>query len=160
MPLEPASAPHGHPSMPLEPAGARIDRSSLLGGRSNPLGFVDVLRLARLRLNARIGRLIRARLRCDDRLRRSQNYPSATPTKIRRCFALVGNFDGNSIGIISLKALGNHFASFWFNHFSILSLEKPKPNISMISGFLNPSLFIASNIPKYFKCLRIMATFL
>ena len=75
------------------------------------------------------------------------NYPSATPTKIRRfvCMFCLG-----FIEIISLKAPGNYSASFWSNKLSILSLERPKPNTSMISDFLDPieTLFYGFNYTK------------
>ena len=58
------------------------------------------------------------------------NSRSATATKTRRfCCNLYGNF----IEIIGLKVPGNYSAAFWSNNFSILLLERPKPNISMIS---------------------------
>ena len=54
--------------------------------------------------------------------------------------------------IIGSKAPGNYFASFWSDNFPILLCERPKPNISMISGFLDPQdpLFMDLNIPNSF----------
>ena len=49
---------------------------------------------------------------------------------------LFGICYGNFIEIKRLKALGNYSGPIWSNSFSILLLEKPKPNMSMISGFL------------------------
>ena len=53
-------------------------------------------------------------------------------------------------------------ASFWFNTISILLCEGPKPNISMISGFLRPGepLFMDLNILKYFRNIRTILVFL
>ena len=42
------------------------------------------------------------------------------------------------VEIISLKAPGNYSASFRSNKTLVLLCEGPKPNISMISGFLDP----------------------
>ena len=44
-------------------------------------------------------------------------------------------FYGQFIELISLKAPGNYCASIWTNQFLILLLEKPKPDIFMVSGF-------------------------
>ena len=52
-------------------------------------------------------------------------------------FVIFGIFFGNYVQIIGLKG-GNYSASFWSTRISVLSCEGPKPNISMISGFLNP----------------------
>ena len=40
--------------------------------------------------------------------------------------------------IIGLKVPGNYSDKFWFNRKSILLCEGPKPQNSMISGFLDP----------------------
>ena len=50
---------------------------------------------------------------------------------------ILGKFQGFFLEVIVLKAPGNHSASCW-SIFSILLWERPKPNISMISGFLDP----------------------
>ena len=49
----------------------------------------------------------------------------------------------------------NYSDQFWSNMFSI-SLERPKPNISMISGFLDPCepLRMDLNIPKHFQTYK------
>ena len=63
------------------------------------------------------------------------------------------NFNGKYVQIIGLKAPGNYSASSWLNKILVLLSEGPKPNISMISGFLTPRepLFIDLKIPKDFK---------
>ena len=39
---------------------------------------------------------------------------------------------------MGLKALGNYSDQFWSNKISVLLCEGPKPQNSMISGFLDP----------------------
>ena len=58
--------------------------------------------------------------------------------KIINAFVLrsLGSSYGRFMEIIGFKAPGNYSASIRSNRFSILSLEKPKPTIFMISGFL------------------------
>ena len=52
-------------------------------------------------------------------------------------YRCLGHFHGKFMEIIRLiKAPGNYSASIRSNKFSILSLEGPKPNKFMISGFL------------------------
>ena len=51
---------------------------------------------------------------------------------------LLRNLYDNLIEKIGLKAPGSYSGSFWSNKFSTLLLERPKPNIFMISGFLTP----------------------
>ena len=77
------------------------------------------------------------------------NYPSATPTKLRR---LLLRFYGKFMERIGLKAPGNYSASFWFNNFSILLLETQKSQNVMISGFLGPVRPFIYGF-KYFKIL-------
>ena len=64
---------------------------------------------------------------------------------------MLGHVYGKYDSIISLKALGNYSYQFWSNEMLVLLLERPKPNISMISGFLSPGgpLFMDLNVPKY-----------
>ena len=52
------------------------------------------------------------------------------------------------LSITSLKAPGNHSDRFWPNNFSILLLERPKTQNSMIPGCLSPwePLFMDLNI--------------
>ena len=59
-------------------------------------------------------------------------------------------FYAKYVEIIGLKAPGNYSASFWSNEISVILCEGPKPNISMISGFLEPwsPVFMAFIIPK------------
>ena len=54
------------------------------------------------------------------------------------CWHCVGHCYGKSYRIRGLKAPGNYSGPFWSNRLPILLLERPKPNISMISGFLDP----------------------
>ncbi len=51
---------------------------------------------------------------------------------------------------MGLKAPGDYSDQFWSNKMSVLLCEVPKPNIFMISGFLNPwsPLFMEVNIQK------------
>ena len=53
--------------------------------------------------------------------------------------------------MIGLKAPGDYSDQFWSNKFTILSLEKPEPNIFMISGFSGPlaTRIYGFNMPKY-----------
>ena len=55
-----------------------------------------------------------------------------------------------------MKAPGNYLDQIWSNKISVLLCEEPKPNISMISGFLRPGepLFIEFIIPNYFNIIR------
>ena len=55
--------------------------------------------------------------------------------------------------MISLKTPGVYLDQFWSDKISVLLCEGPKPNISMISGFLSPGEPLSTdlNIPKYFK---------
>ena len=53
--------------------------------------------------------------------------------------------------MIGLKAPGNCSASFCSNKILVLLCEGPKPQNSMISGFVSPPLFIDFNIPNYFN---------
>ena len=72
------------------------------------------------------------------------------------------NFHGTYVQMKSLKAPENYSASFWSHTISVLLCEGPKPNISMISGFLSRGepLYMDLNIPKYFKTYkRNMGTF-
>ena len=64
----------------------------------------------------------------------------------------MGYFYGNYVQILGLEALGNYSDQFGLIKLALLC-EGPKPNISMISGFVDPwdSLFLDLNIPKYFK---------
>ena len=66
------------------------------------------------------------------------------------CWHLLGYLNVTYVEIIGLEAPGNYLDRFWCNQISVLLLEKPKPDISMISGSLDPSdpLFMDSNIPK------------
>ena len=52
---------------------------------------------------------------------------------------------------MGLKAPGKYLDQFWSNKLLVLLLEKLKPNISMISGFLEPwePLFVDLDILKY-----------
>ena len=65
----------------------------------------------------------------------------------------LGNFYGTNYQIISLKAQGNYFASFWPNKILVLFLERPKPQHAIISGFSDPwdPLYMDLNILKYVK---------
>ena len=65
---------------------------------------------------------------------------------------MLGQFHGKFLKIMGLEAPETYCGPFWFNSFSIL-LERPKPNIFMISGFLDPweALLMDLNIPKYFQ---------
>ena len=67
---------------------------------------------------------------------------------------LLGCLYGKAVEIIGLQALGIYSASFWSNKISALLCAGPKPNISIISGFLTPRgpLFMDFNIPKYYVC--------
>ena len=71
----------------------------------------------------------------------------------RRCGKCLRHFYCNCMEIIIGKAPGNYSASFWAYKFSICLCERPKPNISMISGFLDPwePLFMDLNILIYFR---------
>ena len=52
-------------------------------------------------------------------------------------WSLLGHFHGKLMEIIGLKSPGNYSASVRTYNFSILSCERPKPNMSMISGFVD-----------------------
>ena len=69
------------------------------------------------------------------------------------CLRLVSSFCGNYYKIHNRKAPYNYSASIWTYNFSICLCETPKPNISMISGFVESwePLFMDLDIPKYFK---------
>ena len=69
------------------------------------------------------------------------------------CVECLGNVCGISMEKMGLKAPGNYYASFGSYNFSILLSERPKPNVSMISGCLDPweHLFMDLNIPNQFK---------
>ena len=61
------------------------------------------------------------------------------------------------VEITSLKAPGNYSDQFWSNKILVLLCEGQKPNISMISAFLNPwsPVFMDFiNIPNDFKKIR------
>ena len=58
--------------------------------------------------------------------------------KFRRVLDFVGHAYVNLMENISLKAPRDFSASFWSYNFSILLCERPKPNIFMISGVLDP----------------------
>ena len=65
--------------------------------------------------------------------------------------------------IIGLKALGDYLDQFSSNKVSVLWFGGQKPNIFMISGFVDPwdPLFLDFNIPNDFKKYKkIMETFL
>ena len=55
-----------------------------------------------------------------------------------------------------MKAPGNYSDQFWSNKISVLLWEGPKPNMSMIYGFVSPgeTLFMDLDIPKYLKNIR------
>ena len=57
---------------------------------------------------------------------------------------------------ICLKAPGNDSDQFCCDQILVLLCEGPKPNISMISGFLSPGepLFMDLNTPEYFKTYK------
>ena len=72
---------------------------------------------------------------------------------VRRFFRFIGDFYGQLMEKIGLKAPGNGSASFWSYNFSICLCERPKPNISRISGFLRPVGALTHGC-KYTKLLK------
>ena len=70
-----------------------------------------------------------------------------------RLLLFPGYFYGKYVEIISLKAPGNYLDRFWSNKIAVLLLERPTPNMFMISGFLTPGgpLFMDLDIPNYFN---------
>ena len=76
------------------------------------------------------------------------------------CSLFVGSFVWNIClnTVIGLKAPGNYSDQFCFHKILILLCEGPKPNISMISGFLTfgKTVFMDLDIPKYFKLYNKM----
>ena len=70
----------------------------------------------------------------------AQNYPSATPTKIRRFLAFWGNLYGIFLEIISVKAPGNYSGPFGSKNFSFILLGRPRSPNFMISGFWGPAI--------------------
>ena len=71
------------------------------------------------------------------------------------CWVILREICWNN-GFKSLKAPGNYLDRFWSYKISVLLLQRTKPNISMISGFVNPwsPIFIHFIIPKYFTKSR------
>ena len=72
-----------------------------------------------------------------------------------RCWSVVGLFLWEHVQIIGLKYLGNSLNQCGSNKMSVLLCEGPKPNISMISGFVSPGepLFMSYGL-KYTKILQ------
>ena len=70
--------------------------------------------------------------------KRARNGGNNEKQFMRFVFIFCFFFYGKYVEVIGLKAPGNDSVSFWSDKILVLLCEGPKPNMSMISGFLNP----------------------